>query len=243
MENSDKTYSYDPHPMRVQELPRSQQPRELVEQHGPENVQDEVLIAVLLRTGLPNLNVVELSRNLLRHYGSLTEMGKASVEELQQHPGMGPVKAQLLKCALEMGRRLSREGRERSVVRSPDDVLRLLGAEASGLDREHFWVILLDTRYRLLRPPRVVTRGILNASLVHAREVFKEALAASSAAIIVAHNHPSGDTTPSAEDIRVTRKLVDAGKIMGIDVLDHVVLGQDETNYTSLRESGLVAFD
>ena len=247
MNKSGHSFKYEAKSLRVQELPRAQQPRELVERQGPENVQDEVLLAVLLRTGLPNRNVLDLARDLLHHYGSLTEMAKASVDELTRHRGLGQVKAQILKCSLELARRLAKETVNRVTVRSPEEVVRVLGAEARGLDVEYFWILLLDQKYRLIRPPHVVSKGILDASLVHPREVFKEAVRTGCAAVILAHNHPSGDSTPSAEDIRITRKLVEAGRLMEMDVLDHVVLGQQisktDKPYTSLRESNLVEFE
>lgn len=233
---------------RVQELPALQRPRELVDRLGAGKVEPYVLLAVILRTGTTRRNVVELSRDLLRHYGTLTELSKASVDDLQRWDGMGPVKAQILKCSLELARRMAEEqnGERRPEVRRPEDAVRILREEARGQDVENFWVLMLDIRYRLLRPPHHVSRGILDASLVHPREVFREAVRAGSAALVLAHNHPSGDPSPSAEDIRITRQLVQAGKLMEIDVLDHVILGGprsgDGNDFVSLREAGLVEF-
>lgn len=233
---------------RVRELPLRQQPRELVERHGAGGVEEYVLLAVILRTGSASRNVVELARDLLRHYGSLTELSKASVDDLQQWDGMGPVKAQILKCSLELARRMMEErgGASRPIVRTPEAAVEILREEARGQDVENFWVLLLDIRYRLIRGPQHITRGILDASLIHPREVFREAIRTGSAALVLAHNHPSGDPSPSAEDLRITRQLVQAGKLMDIDVLDHVILGrpggEEPTGFVSLRESGLVEF-
>jgi DNA repair protein RadC len=160
---------------------------------------------------------------------------------------MGKVKAQVLKAALELARRVAAERiPDRPSVRTPAQVAEVLGETARVLDQEVLWVMMLDTKYRLLRAPEEISRGILDANLVHPREVFRRAVGHAAAAVILVHNHPSGDTAPSAEDIRVTRQMVEAGRLMDIEVLDHVILGcpskgSDEAFY-SLRESGLVDF-
>lgn len=232
---------------RVRDLPACMQPRELMDRHGADNVPPEVLLAVLLRTGVQGLSVVELASQLLRHYGSLSDLACASVEELARHRGMGRVKAQVLRAALELARRLSEERvPQRPAVRTPDQVADLLRESARALEKEVLWLLLLDTKYRLLRPPQEVSKGILDANLVHPREVFREAVRHAAAAVILAHNHPSGDSTPSAEDVRITRQLVDAGRIMDIELLDHVIIGRpndgDTIGWFSLRESGMVKF-
>jgi DNA repair protein RadC len=214
---------------------------------GPSNVSAEILVAVLLRGGVQGLSVVELAGTLLRHYGSLTEMSRASVDELTRHRGMGRVKAQVLKAALELARRLSEESLpERPAIRAPEQVAELLREPARGCEAEVLWSLLLDSKYRLLRRPVEVSRGILDANLVHPREVFREAVRSSAAALVLAHNHPSGDPHPSAEDLRITRQLVEAGKLIDIEVLDHVILGgatpADPQGFLSLREAGVVAF-
>jgi DNA repair protein RadC len=233
-------------PRRVRELPLRQQPRELVDRLGCEHVTEDVLLAILLRHGTRGLNVVDLARSLLLHYGSLTEMARASVDELASLRGMGRVKAQMIRSALELGRRLSEENRAaRQLIKTPPDVCRVLADRARTLDEEHFWVLVLDTKNRMKRPPVEVSMGILDASLVHAREVFREAVRANGAAVVLAHNHPSGDPTPSADDLRLTRALIEAGRIVDIRVLDHVVLGRDGDegeSFASLRELGLVDF-
>ena len=232
---------------RVHDLPLQSQPREAVRRYGVENVPDEALLAVILRSGTKGLNVADLARGLLKEYGSLTGLARTSVEDLAGVHGMGPVKAQVLACALEIGHRIQEEklGESPSIT-SPASVARLLGARAKSLEEEIFWVLLLDTKNRLKGQPQVVTRGILDASLVHPREVFREAVRTSTSSVILAHNHPSGDSAPSQEDLRVTRQLIDAGKLLDIRVLDHVIVGIESGDgspgFTSLREAGLVEF-
>ena len=208
---------------------------------------ESVLIAVLLRSGVKGRNVASLAEELLCHYGTLSAMARASAEELADHHGMGRVKAQVLKAALELARRLSDECLEdRPPLRTPGQVAEVLRERARALDQEVLWLLLLDTRYRLLRAPEEISRGILDANLVHPREVFRRAVGHAAAAVILAHNHPSGDTTPSAEDVRVTRQLVEAGRLMDIEILDHVIVGcpsgSDRQAFFSLRESGMVTF-
>ncbi|MGA0369858.1 MAG: RadC family protein [Kiritimatiellia bacterium] len=232
----------------TKELPERLQPREMFDRLGAEHVPDEVLLAILLRFGTKGNNVVDLSRKLLQQFGSLTALVRAKPSEFTKLKGIGPTKARELKTALELARRLSQEQAEASpVIHGPEDAARLLREQARELAHERFWVFPLNTRNELKSPPVQVTQGTLNASLVHAREVFAPAIDQKAAAILVAHNHPSGHTSPSPEDLRVTRDLVAAGKILGIKVLDHVIVGQllpgQQTYYLSLRESGLVNFD
>lgn len=239
--------AYDAGDGRVDKLPAQSQPREAVNRFGVEHVPDETLLAVILRSGIQGLNVADLARGLLKEYGSLTELARTSLSDLAAVRGMGPVKAQVLACALEVGHRMQEEKLgDAPTLTSPAAVARLLGSRARGLEEEIFWVLLLDTKNRLKGQPQVVTRGILDASLVHPREVFREAVRTSTSSVILAHNHPSGDSTPSQEDLRVTRQLIDAGKLLDIRVLDHVIVGiesdTDSSGFTSLREAGLLEF-
>ncbi len=238
---------YEISPRRVSDLPENERPRELFERDGAEGVTDRVLLAILLRSGVAGTSVVDLADELIEQYGSLTAMAQVSVDDLTRFKGLGPVKGQVLKAALELARRLAREGLPaQATVRTPEDAANVLRETARLKEQEVFWVLVLDTRYRLRRPPLDVTKGLANASLVHPREVFKEAIRSSSAAIVLVHNHPTGDATPSPEDIRITRQLVEAGKVVDIEVLDHVILGRsngpDGRDFVSLRESGLVNF-
>lgn len=236
---------------RVCDLPARLRPREAIERQGVEHVPDAALLAVLLRSGAAGMNVVELAESILKHYGTLTALARVPVEELaanRKFKGLGKVKAQTLKAALELARRMSDEAREAGpgFVRSPDDAAGILRASARVLDHERFWTLHLDTRNRVKGGPQEVSRGILDASLVHPREVFKPAIQSGCAALVLVHNHPSGDPTPSAEDVRITRQIVQAGQVVGIKVLDHVVLGrasaERDRDFVSMRESGMVEF-
>jgi DNA repair protein RadC len=241
-------YSIGQRALTIKELPARMQPREAFERLGAEHVPDAVLLAILIRSGTAGQNVAELARRMLIHYGSLTAMARASAADLQQFSGIGPVTAQQLKAALELAKRLTRERvGERPVVTTPEQAAAVLRERARVLQHEIFWALMLDTKNRLMGEPRKISEGTLNSSLVHPRELFKKALEHSCAALILAHNHPSGDPSPSAEDIKVTKQLISAGQVMGIKVLDHIILGhrrQDsDSDFLSLREAGLVDFN
>jgi len=234
--------------VRAKDLPKALQPREKFDRLGPENISESDLLALLLRTGTAGCNVVELAETLILQYGSLSALSRSSVPELQKIPGIGKEKAKILKAALEIGRRLVQENvGENPRIASPEEAAAVLRERARSLDREVFWVLLLDTKSRLMAPPCEVSKGTLNSSLVHPREIFKPAIQNSAASIILAHNHPSGDPSPSAQDIRITKKLIEAGKTMEIKVLDHLIIGRktrDGANdFMSLREAGLAEFE
>ena len=232
---------------RIKDLPGHRRPRELAMESGVENVPDEVLVAILLRAGIRGQSVIDLARHVLdRHHGSLTRLSKASHDDLRAIKGIGPVKALELQAAFELGLRAAKKDAPLlPLIREPAQVLALLADTAAHLEQEVVWMLPLDQKYRLRRAPVEVTKGILNASLSHPREVFREAIRMAAAAVIIAHNHPSGDPTPSSEDLATTRQLVETGKIVGIQVLDHIILGGNRPPpppYVSLRETGLVDF-
>ena len=234
--------------VRANDLPKALQPREKFDRLGPENLSESDLLAILLRTGTAGTNVVELAEALLMQYGSLSALSRTSIAELQKIHGIGREKAKILKAALEIGRRLVQENvGENPRIASPEEAAAVLRERARSLDREVFWVLLLDTKSRLMVPPCEVSKGTLNSSLVHPREIFKPAIQHSAASVILAHNHPSGDPSPSAQDIRITKKLIEAGKTMEIKVLDHLIMGRktrDGANdFFSLREYGLAEFE
>ena len=217
-------YSFS-RPMR--DVPEAERPREVFERVGPEHMSDKQLLALILRSGVKGRSVVDLAEGMLNEYGSLGALAAASAADLAAIKGMGRVRAQVVKAALELARRLAARGESSSApVRTPEDAARLIRHEALASDVECFWVLLLDRKYRLRSPPLRITKGILDASLVHPREVFKEAVRTSSAAIVLVHNHPSGDPQPSPEDLRITRQLVEAGRVMDIEVLDHIIMGR-----------------
>jgi DNA repair protein RadC len=228
-------------------MPAQLRPREEFERVGAENVSDAVLLALILRTGTKGMNVVEVSQRLLSAFGSLTALAKASVKDIQAINSIGPVKAQMIKAAMELAQRLTRESvGESPKVTTPEQAAAVLRERARVLQKEIFWALMLDAKNRLIGEPKKISEGTLTSSLVHPRELFKKALEHSCASMILAHNHPSGDPTPSSEDIKVTKQLIGAGELMGIKVLDHIVIGHrkyhNATDFISLRESGLVRF-
>jgi len=244
---SSHPYSVAPKGFRLRDIPERQRPRELAERFGVDSVSDDILLAIILRSGAKGLSVIDLARQLLKQYGSLTAMARAPVDEFIKFRGMGKIKAQVLKSSLELAKRLSEESTVKlTCVKTPEDAARLLREKARTLDKEVFWVLLLNTRNSLKCPPMEITRGLLDASLVHPREVFRDAIQTASAAIVLVHNHPSGDAAPSAEDIRITKQLVKAGRVIEIQVLDHIILGRssspDKKDFFSMREAGIVEF-
>ena len=223
--------------VRIKELPASEQPRERLRDYGPSALSDAELLAILLRTGLQGLNVVQLAQKLLREHGGWVGLQRLTFEEITHIHGLGEAKAAQVKAALEIGRRLLLAQPEQRVqITSPADVANLLMLEMSHLEQEHLKVVALNTKNHVLKNLTIYI-GSINSSAVRVGEIFKEALKQNAAAIIIAHNHPSGDPTPSSEDVAVTREIVDAGKLLGVDVLDHLVIGQGR--WISLRERGL----
>jgi len=221
----------------IKELPADGRPREKLKALGPGALSDGELLAIILRMGTHGESVVDLSHRLLKTYGGLAGLARVSFAGLCEVHGLGEAKACQLKAALEMGRRLLlAQPEERLQVRSPADLVPILMLEMGPLDQETLRVVLLNTKNQVIKFSDVY-RGSLNSSLVRVAEVFKEAVRVNAAAIIVAHNHPSGDPTPSPEDARVTEQIVAAGKLLEIEVLDHLVIG--ERTYVSLREKRL----
>jgi DNA repair protein RadC len=221
----------------VREWPATEQPREKLIQAGPEHLSNAELLAILLRVGVSGQDVVSLSHQLLVQFDGVVGLSRASLSTLAEVKGIGPAKAVSIKAALELGRRLLlTEANERPQIRSPQDVVTLLQLKMGLLEQEHLQVVLLNTRNYVVGTPTVY-KGSLNASLIRTAEVFRDAVKENCAAIIVAHNHPSGDPTPSPEDVRVTREIVAAGKLLDIDVLDHLVIGRNR--FISLRQQKL----
>jgi DNA repair protein RadC len=221
----------------IKDLPVGERPRERLARLGEGALSTAELLAIILRTGVGGESVLDMATRLIYQYGGLPGLARASVAELRAEKGMGEAKTAQLKAALELGRRmLLASPEDRFVIRSPADVAQLLMAEMSHLEQEHFQVLYLDTRNRLLGSETVYV-GSLNASHIRVGEVFRDAVKRNCAAIIVAHNHPSGDPTPSPEDVEVTRQLVAAGNLLDIELLDHLIIGQQR--FVSLRERGL----
>ena len=225
----------------------SRRPRELLLQRGREALRDEDLLAIILRTGTRGCNVLELSSLLLRHYGSLHELSKASPEELAELklPGLGAVKVVELSAVLEIARRITEERcPPGSPLVEPAMVTAFIRPYLLDVCQECFFVLPLDRKYRLIgRRPILVGKGLADTVLVHPREVFRACVRVSAIHAIVVHNHPSGDPTPSRQDIHITRQLLDAGKVMGISLLDHIVVGSPDIKpYLSFREREIVSF-
>jgi DNA repair protein RadC len=221
----------------IPDLPESERPRERLLHHGVGALSDAELMAIILRTGTPDQNVVVVAQALLKRFGKLATLCQASTVELCKTRGIGPAKVAQLKAAFELGRRLVVETPDlRPQVRSPADAANLVMSEMCLLEQEHLCTMLLDTKNRVLETSTVY-QGSLNTSLIRVGEVFRKAIRANAAALIVVHNHPSGDPTPSPEDVAVTRQIVDAGKLLDIEVLDHLIIGHQR--FISLKERGL----
>ena len=230
------------HSLRLKDQPVSERPRERLVEHGADALSHAELIAILLRTGLKGANAVEIGRQLLQKFDTLRALARASVEELRSVKGIGRDKAVTLMAAFALARKMAEElQRESPVLDNPGNVVRLLRENNLVKNVETLQVLLLNTRRRLIRVAEI-TDGTLDTLLVHPREVFKAAIAANAAAVVLAHNHPSGDPTPSEADIKVTRDLIRAGQLLKIDVLDHVIIGratpERSKDYASLRELG-----
>jgi DNA repair protein RadC len=224
-------------PTLIKDLPAQERPRERLGRVGEGALSTAELLAIILRVGVGGESALDLARRLLATYDGLPGLARASFAELRAERGLGNAKTAQLKAALELGRRmLLATPEDRFVVRSPSDVAQLLMAEMAHLEQEHFRVLYLDTRNRLLGSQTVYV-GSLNASHIRVAEVFRDAVKRNCAAIIVTHNHPSGDPSPSPEDVEVTRQLVAAGNLLSIELLDHLVIGQQR--FVSLRERGL----
>jgi DNA repair protein RadC len=223
----------------MRELPPEERPRERLRRLGAPALSAIELLAIVVGNGCPGRSALDVAQEVLAQYGgSLRKMAAAPVAALTTVTGIGSARAILLQAALELGRRLGLEGHcEGVAIRSPRDVAGVFAPRLEDLPVEEFHVAVLDTQNRLERDI-TVTRGILNSSLVHPREVFREAIAERAAAIILVHNHPSGDPTPSADDRAVTQQLVAAGRLLDIPVHDHVIIGRGR--YASFAEMGLL---
>jgi DNA repair protein RadC len=213
---------------RIQDLAPTDRPRERLIAEGAGALSTPELLAILLRVGVRGESAVRLAERLLAQVGGLAGLHRAGHADLQALRGVGSAKAAQLLAAVELGSRIARAGQgERPTIRSAADVHALVGYELMGRDQEYLLVLVLDTRNRLIRPPLEVYHGSLNTSLIRVGEVFRQAIKDNAAGIIVAHNHPSGDPSPSADDVSVTRALRDAGALLDIALLDHIVIGRD----------------
>lgn len=220
----------------LRQLPHNQRPRERMISYGADALSHAELLAILIRTGTKNQSAIQLSTQLLQQCGSLRELADMSVEEFTAIKGIGQAKALQLLAGIELGKRVARSKLGEVVtVRSPHDAAMYMMEEMRYLKKEHFICLFLNTKNHIIGK-ETMSIGTLNASLVHPREVFRSAIRSSSASIICMHNHPSGDPTPSSEDIQITKRLYEAGALLGIELLDHLIIGDGK--FVSLKEQG-----
>ncbi len=218
---------------RIKDIEASQRPRERLELQGAGALREAELLAILLRVGKKGVNAVQIGQRMLFQFGGLSGLHRASFAELCQVEGVGPAKAAQIKAAIELGRRLSTlSPEERPTIASPDDVADRVQYAMMALEQEELWVLLLDSRNRLINTEHLY-RGSLNASTVRPAEVFKAGIRQNAGGLIVVHNHPSGDPSPSPEDIRLTRSLIEAGEMLELPILDHIVIGLNR--YESIK--------
>jgi DNA repair protein RadC len=224
----------------IHDLPVAERPRERLQRYGEEALSAQELIAVLLGRGIAGESVMVTAQRLLKEFGSLKGLAQASVQELSRVRGIGPAKACQLKAAFELANRVEQDSHakamDKQALKFPPDVMNYVRNHLKEKKKEYFVTILLDTRGQVIKHCEVSV-GSLDTSIVHPREVFKEAIAASAASVIFVHNHPSGDPTPSAEDIGMNKRLTAAGELLGINILDHLIIGNPE--FVSMKLKGL----
>jgi DNA repair protein RadC len=222
----------------IRDLPLSERPRERLLKLGPEVLSSQEILALILGRGIAGESVMVTAQRLLSEFGNLKGIANASVKELSKVKGIGIAKATQIKASFELSKRIDEDFLpQKKKVKTPEQVLSLVKSKLKGKKKEHFLVVLLDTRNQLIRLSNVSV-GSLSANIVHPREVFKEAISSSASACIFVHNHPSGDPTPSKEDIELTKRLIKVGEIVGIDVLDHIIV--TDNDFISFKEKGII---
>jgi len=222
----------------MKDMPADLRPRERLWRYGPEYLSEIELVALLLGSGTGQASALELAAQMLSRFDGLPGLAAATCRELAGVRGVGPARAALIQAAVQLGRRLANQPtRTRPVIKGPNDVVALMMEEMRGLDREHFRAVMLNTKNQVLGTDRIAV-GTLSQSAIHARELFKNAIKMSAAGVVLVHNHPSGDPTPSKNDREITKRMVRAGDIIGITVLDHVVIG--DNSFVSFKASGLL---
>lgn len=222
---------------KIKDMPRNLRPRERSMDVGMNNLSDQEVLAIIIRSGYREHTAIDVSMNLLHRYGSLKNISQLTVEDLCKIKGIGKDKSIMLKAAFEIGKRSKMEKIEKKQILSSKDASIVLEDNLRGLNKEHFIILMLNTKNFLLGI-ETVSIGSLNSSIVHPRELFKSAINKSAAAIILAHNHPSGDATPSREDIEVTKRIKSGGQLLGIDVIDHIIIG--DNSYYSFKEEKMI---
>jgi len=220
----------------VHDLPKPERPRERLQKFGAEALSAQELLALVIGRGIPKKSVMNIAQELLSKFGNVKAIGQATIEELCQIKGIGLAKAAQIKACFELGRREELEPELKNFdIKGPEAVVKALRASIKDKAKEHFKLILLNPRNKIIGIS-TISIGTLNASLVHPREVFKDAITHSAASVVLAHNHPSGDPEPSEDDIEITKKLVESGKILGIEVIDHIIIGKND--YYSFKAKG-----
>ena len=222
----------------VHDLPKQERPRERLKRLGAEALSAQELLAVIISRGSPNKSVINIAQDLLTKFGNINAISQATIEQLTEIDGIGPAKATQIKACFELGKRQDLEPELKDLsIQNPQDVVDYIRKEIKDKAKEHFMLILLDSRNKTIGFSKI-SIGTLNASLVHPREVFKEAITHNASSVILVHNHPSGDPEPSDDDLKITKKLVESGKILSIDVIDHIIIGKN--SYYSFKDKELI---
>lgn len=222
----------------IHDLPQSERPRERLKRFGSEALSAQELLALIIGRGIPRKSVINIAQELLTKFKSIKGIAQATLEELSQIKGINLAKAAQIKACFELGRRQDLEqGHKEITVESPDSIVKVIRASIKDKAKEHFKLILLNTRNRIIGIS-TISIGTLDANLVHPREVFKDAISHNAASVILVHNHPSGNREPSEDDLEITKRLVEAGRILGIEVLDHIIITKDR--FLSFKEKRLM---
>jgi len=223
----------------IHDLPKPERPRERLEKFGPEALSAQELLALIVGRGIPQKSVINIAQELLTRFGNIKAISQATIEELSQIKGIGFAKAVQIKACFELGKRQDLEAEPKDFdIKDPQSIVKAIQASIKDKAKEHFKLILLNTRNKIIGIS-TISIGTLNSNLVHPREVFKEAIAHSAASVVLAHNHPSGDSEPSEDDLIITKRLTEAGKILGVEVLDHIIITKN--GFFSFKEKGLIS--
>lgn len=222
----------------IHDLPKAERPRERLQRFGAETLSAQELLALILGRGIRGESVMVTAQRLLSRFGNIKEISNASIEELSSIKGIGIAKAAQIKACFELGKRQDLEPEIKDFdIKNPENIVQLLRSSIKDKAKEHFKLILLNTRNKIIGIS-TVSIGTLNSNLVHPREVFREAISHSAASVVFAHNHPSGDSEPSEDDLTITKRLTEAGKILGIEVVDHIIITKN--GFFSFKEKGLI---